>query len=1152
METDPFKNYKRHNSTIRRIAGESDDANSNVDLANHNGRTPDDPANRLSANRKVDIIEFGSSNGARLDSPPKVPPFPFSPLKLPSSALEQNIIAADLTSLGKANPAQAFETPPVSPKEKSHSLKFLKFWKWGKRAKYPERSDATYNARTNQKRVSTKLNVGQPSSEGSIGRDILHISTINARRSGSKVFPSGMSYEAPQSPVSDRVENSLKDKISASSSSPTSSKRDSLKRQKEKGKALKASSTARKAHREPVSRVEEADPPVWHGFVLWLTFILVSLAISLAVLLSSDNKPVTLLSGTVATTPAAKDDLLPGVASVNLVPIPVKSRQVKANEFAADRAWSHMQTISMRRRPHNSFAIVDTAAYIANFLSEMQPVAAAAGKRFEVYGEDSVVYTDVDNQSPSEEERSLFVESSNLVARLYGGQYVQTGPALLLLVNYDSAPASYGASSNGVGVGVLLETMRLLIQGPLLPCSIIFLFTSMEELGGLGVRGFTKHPWFMDVRTFISLNSVGAGGKVAVTKSNDHRLNDVYSKSVPYPNVNALICDVYSWYWRSFASSYYVLATEKQLPGIELGFVENRGVYQSSIDDPYHVPLYSVQTMGSNLLAMARALAGNTNGNSFVATTGKVIGVAYQQPVNVDIVGGAVLGMSMQTLLIIQSVMLFLQLALLAIGCSIRGQRCPYDVLRGCFVLVGAVLLSFALSVLLNLIVWKSNAIAPYVLGMLPYLYLVFFFIFSVTLFTALGWKWLSKGVGNRESRAQVLLYSQLLFWCFALLLSTIVAAAGRGVFYYIFWFSLCQFVSLAVFELLCKSSIEATNWQKRKPMGIWVWVLCFLIQAVFPFIMQWDLATAAVTGFGPATVDGVNTLSFLVFIGLFAILPSLVWAPFAIRAQFPKSWSVIFGLTALALYIVCCVSTPYSSKYGYHPAKLVFAQDVDASTGFSQMTFYGVQQVKRQIGMSWMLQELLLNCRTNVKPFGSQITYPEACSILKREDTPMPASILLEPFGVEGLVPPSGFGLDMTQENYVVDASTNTRKAAYKVYVLQSSICRVKAVGQYQNIRLRVVGMQYDVVNAYEQASGKQISEVWIVKRSFGAQLWTFEFEALVQAKSKVKLTVTCMYDDVERQIPYFQQIQNSMPAKTTLASFGVGLLRVHKSVAL
>jgi Zn-dependent M28 family amino/carboxypeptidase len=89
----------------------------------------------------------------------------------------------------------------------------------------------------------------------------------------------------------------------------------------------------------------------------------------------------------------------------------------------------------------------------------------------------------------------------NVVGRIAG---TQSSGAVLLTAHLDSVAESPGATDDGSGVAVLLETARALVSGAPMPNTVMFLFTDFEEGGTVGAEKFiTRHPWAQNVRVVI-------------------------------------------------------------------------------------------------------------------------------------------------------------------------------------------------------------------------------------------------------------------------------------------------------------------------------------------------------------------------------------------------------------------------------------------------------------------------------------------------------------------------------------------------------------------------------------------------------------------------------------------------------------------------
>ncbi|MBB4911635.1 M28 family peptidase [Actinophytocola algeriensis] len=105
-------------------------------------------------------------------------------------------------------------------------------------------------------------------------------------------------------------------------------------------------------------------------------------------------------------------------------------------------------------------------------------------------------------------DRDVAYAVDNVVARIPG----ESGDALLVNAHVDSAWGSTGAADDGLAVGAMIEAARQL-AGADHRRTVVFLFNGGEEVGLTGADAFTRHPWARDVRWFLNLESIGAGGQ---------------------------------------------------------------------------------------------------------------------------------------------------------------------------------------------------------------------------------------------------------------------------------------------------------------------------------------------------------------------------------------------------------------------------------------------------------------------------------------------------------------------------------------------------------------------------------------------------------------------------------------------------------------
>lgn len=164
-----------------------------------------------------------------------------------------------------------------------------------------------------------------------------------------------------------------------------------------------------------------------------------------------------------------------------LPPMPLPG-DAPAAEFSARRAMSHIRAIATAPHPAGSAGNRMVREYILGQLHLLgMETETQAGEHLE-----------------------------NVVARIAG---TASSGAVLLTAHLDSVPESPGATDDGSGVAVLLETARALRSAPPPANTVIFLFTDGEEGGLRGAKLFiARHPWAKDVRVVIGFDAGGLTG----------------------------------------------------------------------------------------------------------------------------------------------------------------------------------------------------------------------------------------------------------------------------------------------------------------------------------------------------------------------------------------------------------------------------------------------------------------------------------------------------------------------------------------------------------------------------------------------------------------------------------------------------------------
>lgn len=170
------------------------------------------------------------------------------------------------------------------------------------------------------------------------------------------------------------------------------------------------------------------------------------------------------------------------VTVIQTVPPSPLPANAPTNEFSAERAIEHIRVIGKEPRPTGSAANTAVREYI---LAELKVLGLVT----ETQREGDLV---------------------NVMGRISG---TNSSDAVLLTAHLDSVTESPGATDDGSGVAVLLETARALMLEAPFRNTIIFLFTDDEESGLIGAQAFiAHHPWAKQVKVVIGFDAGGLSG----------------------------------------------------------------------------------------------------------------------------------------------------------------------------------------------------------------------------------------------------------------------------------------------------------------------------------------------------------------------------------------------------------------------------------------------------------------------------------------------------------------------------------------------------------------------------------------------------------------------------------------------------------------
>jgi Peptidase family M28 len=201
----------------------------------------------------------------------------------------------------------------------------------------------------------------------------------------------------------------------------------------------------------------------------------------------------------------------------------------------------------------------------------------------------------------------------NIIVRLPGSG--NTRP-LMLAAHYDSVTRGPGASDDGSGVAVLLETLRALRAGPPLRNDAIFLITDGEEKGLLGAQVFMRdHAWRGEsdatqpamTQPAVTLNfeARGTGGNAFMFETsagNDWLIRDLQA-AVPQADATSFAYEIYR---RMPNDTDLTVFKRGGLAGMNFAYIEHPELYHTAQDNVANLDSRSLQEQGRYALALAR------------------------------------------------------------------------------------------------------------------------------------------------------------------------------------------------------------------------------------------------------------------------------------------------------------------------------------------------------------------------------------------------------------------------------------------------------------------------------------------------------------------------------------------------------------------
>lgn len=261
-----------------------------------------------------------------------------------------------------------------------------------------------------------------------------------------------------------------------------------------------------------------------------------------------------------------------------------------AEAFSGMRAMAHSHKLFTEPHPAGSAALGKVQSYLVDRLKE--------------YG----LEVEVDPVHVNNGDHIGVVE--NVMARIPGTGGQDT---FGLTTHYDSVAYGPGAADDGSGVVVMLETARVLKQGPQAKNDIVFVFTGDEEHGMGGARRSLKHPWLQHLNVMLAFEARGNHGPAFLFETspgNFPLMKELAACPGQPAQSTSLMWEVHH---RTPNGTDFGSMKEEGVLGYNVAFVGGLGYYHTANDNPDMLSPDSIQHQGAYAVALARHY-GNRSG----------------------------------------------------------------------------------------------------------------------------------------------------------------------------------------------------------------------------------------------------------------------------------------------------------------------------------------------------------------------------------------------------------------------------------------------------------------------------------------------------------------------------------------------------------
>ncbi|KAF9565623.1 hypothetical protein EC968_004055 [Mortierella alpina] len=202
----------------------------------------------------------------------------------------------------------------------------------------------------------------------------------------------------------------------------------------------------------------------------------------------------------------------------------------------------------------------------------------------------------------------MYTNMTNIVVRLSCGPECDQN-SVLLNAHYDTTLGSPGAADDALGVGVMMEMIRVLSLRPAAKKnSIVFLFNGGEEsLQDASHAFITSHELKENIRAVVNLEACGTSGPEILFQANSRAMIDAYG-TVPYPHGTVLANDLFATGLILSDTDFRQFVDHGNLTGLDMAVYKNSYLYHTHLDLDEFMEAGLPQHMGENTLALATFL----------------------------------------------------------------------------------------------------------------------------------------------------------------------------------------------------------------------------------------------------------------------------------------------------------------------------------------------------------------------------------------------------------------------------------------------------------------------------------------------------------------------------------------------------------------